>query len=425
MKFITFSMILLFLSTQKICCQDMKKVKEIIKILSASNMHGRGYVKQGDKKAAKYIESHFKSFNLKKFNQSYFQHFDIEVNTFPTKITLQIGEKRLKVGEDFIVNEISFGGKGKATLWILDSTYLQNQTKQKQILEVDFSDKMLVIEEKFEEQIFQLPIPIKEKIFTAKAILEILKRKKTVAHIAPKPITPPYFKITQNTWQNLKVQLQNNKNVYFEVENQYLNPYITQNVMGYVEGTEIKDTFLLAFAHYDHLGRMGQVHFGGANDNASGVSLVLSLAEYFKNKPLKYSIAFILFSGEELGLLGSKYFVENSPIPLKNIKFAFNFDIVGTGDDGATIVNSTIFTKEFEKLKKINEQKKYLPALKTRGKTANSDHHYFVENGVKAFYLYTMGGVSYYHDIYDAAKTLPLTKFQGVFQLVRDFFEQI
>ncbi|TAE76373.1 MAG: M28 family peptidase [Bacteroidetes bacterium] len=304
---------------------------------------------------------------------------------------------------------------------------MKNKEKIKLLANIEPKKTMIVIEEKMESALEKLPQELLQKIYQCEAILEIVKGKKMVAHISKKPYTMPWFRITKQTWESLQTEINQNKentDAIFELESVYLSNYITQNVVGYIEGTAVKDSFLVLTAHYDHLGRMGKnSYFPGANDNASGTSMVLSLADYFAKNPPKYSVAFILFSGEEVGLLGSEYFVKNPIIPLEKIKFLFNLDIVGTGDDGGTVVNSTIFKEDFERLNKINTEKKHLPKLATRGKAANSDHHYFTENGVKAFYIYTMGGIAYYHDVNDIADTLPLTKYQGVFRLLKDFFE--
>jgi aminopeptidase YwaD len=174
------------------------------------------------------------------------------------------------------------------------------------------------------------------------------------------------------------------------------------------------------------LGRLGNAaYFPGANDNASGVSMLLNLAKTIKLNPLKYNVVFILFAGEEAGLLGSHYFVDHPIFPLNKIKFLVNLDLNGTGDDGATVVNSTIYTSAFDKLKKINDDQRLLSQLKTRGKAANSDHYWFTEKGVPAFFIYTMGGISAYHDIYDRPETLPLTKYKELHQLLLNFMQQL
>ena len=109
---------------------------------------------------------------------------------------------------------------------------------------------------------------------------------------------------------------------------------------------------------------------------------------------------------------------------LQKIKFLTNLDLLGTGDDGAMVVNAHTFTNDFEKLNTINENKQYLKQLKKRGKAANSDHYWFTEKGVPSFFIYTMGGIQAYHDIYDVEKTLPLTDYVDACKLLIDFYNQ-
>ncbi|WP_235207325.1 M28 family metallopeptidase [Pedobacter sp. V48] len=175
-------------------------------------------------------------------------------------------------------------------------------------------------------------------------------------------------------------------------------------------------------AHYDHLGGMGnKTYFPGANDNASGISFLLSLAKYYAANPQPYTMAFICFAGEEAGLLGSKYFTEHSLLALQKIRFLINVDMVGTGETGITVVNATIHQKEFSLLNQLNDKNKYLKKINSRGKAANSDHYFFTEKNVPAFFIYTTGGINAYHDIYDRPKTLPLTEYQDLFRLFVDF----
>lgn len=113
---------------------------------------------------------------------------------------------------------------------------------------------------------------------------------------------------------------------------------IARNIVGMVQGAEYPRKYIVTGAHYDHLGmgRFGslsnrkdlQIH-NGADDNASGTAGLLELAHYFAhNKPQK-SLIFAAFSGEELGLLGSRYFVENAPVPLDQIEAMINMDMIG------------------------------------------------------------------------------------------------
>ena len=96
---------------------------------------------------------------------------------------------------------------------------------------------------------------------------------------------------------------------------------------------------------------------------------------------------------------------------------------MGTGDEGMMVVNGAIHTKEFDLLLHFNEENKLLPAIKKRGKAANSDHYFFSQKGVPSFFFYTLGGINAYHDIYDIPSTLPLTKYKEVFELINGFIK--
>ncbi|GAB3887754.1 hypothetical protein GCM10028825_19280 [Spirosoma agri] len=102
-------------------------------------------------------------------------------------------------------------------------------------------------------------------------------------------------------------------------------------------GTDLKHEVLVISAHYDHLGRVGGSIHPGADDNASGTATVLSVASVFDSLARqgirnRRSLLFVLFSGEEQGLLGSQHFVNNSPIPLRQIIGNINIDMVGRTD---------------------------------------------------------------------------------------------
>jgi len=100
-------------------------------------------------------------------------------------------------------------------------------------------------------------------------------------------------------------------------------------------------------------------------------------------------------------------------------------DLMGTGSEGAMIVNGTVYKNHYSSLEKINDIKSYLPIIKKRGKAANSDHYWFSEKGVPSFFIYLMGGIKAYHDIHDISTTLPLTKFEDSFRLIRDFVDEL
>lgn len=118
------------------------------------------------------------------------------------------------------------------------------------------------------------------------------------------------------------------------------------NVVGWVEGSDpkLKEEFIIYSGHYDHVGigtpdATGDTIYNGARDNAVGVTTVLSMAENLAKYPTKRSALFILFTGEEMGLLGSRYYVENPILPLNKMVYCFNSDNAGYNDTSlATII---------------------------------------------------------------------------------------
>jgi Iap family predicted aminopeptidase len=201
-----------------------------------------------------------------------------------------------------------------------------------------------------------------------------------------------------------------------------LSNFTSKNVIAFLPGKNKKLAPFVFTAHYDHLGRMGsETYFPGANDNASGVAMLLELARYFKANKTERSIYFIAFACEEAGLLGSKHFVEHPLFPLKNIGFLMNVDIMGSGEDGVTIVNATLFEKAFKQLVEINDAAQLLKVIKSRGPAANSDHYWFTKAGVPAFFMYTMGPNKNYHDIFDRYEALSFNEFEDIKKLLIQF----
>jgi aminopeptidase YwaD len=120
-------------------------------------------------------------------------------------------------------------------------------------------------------------------------------------------------------------------------------------------------------------------------------------------------------------LIGSHYYVEHPLFPLEKIKFLTNVDIMGSGEEGITVVNATKFPEEFTALQEINKKQEYLVKIGSRGPAANSDHYFFTEAGVPAFFIYTMGPNKHYHDVEDTYKELSFSEFSDLYQLLIDF----
>tara|TARA_R110002033_G_scaffold26394_1_gene60198 strand:- start:10743 stop:12233 length:1491 start_codon:yes stop_codon:yes gene_type:complete len=197
---------------------------------------------------------------------------------------------------------------------------------------------------------------------------------------------------------------------------------VSQNVIGIVEGTDpkLKNEYIIYSAHYDHVGigtpdATGDTIYNGARDNAVGTTTVLSMAQNLAKYPTKRSALFILFTGEEKGLLGSKFYVENPVLPLDQMVYCFNSDNGGYNDTSlATIVGLTRTTAE----------KNIASAVATFGLNAiedpakeqglfdRSDNVNFAQKGIPAptfslgFTAFDGDVTKYYHKPGDEAHTL-------------------
>jgi len=415
-----------FLISQSNYCQ-LSYAKKNVKKLSSKKMNGSGYVKDGHKKAALYIAKEFKKHNLLSFNDQYFQTFYTSVNTQPGKTSLTLNKNKLKPGTDFLINPSSPSIQGE-----FKTTYLS--------IEDIFNNKILLKKlDSSANKVLLLDLQKSNKISkdNKKKLNDIVNYLIYSPNIKCKATI--IFKNEKLTWtgstqENTKASFTVNKPIDAQTittintncESLFLEKEETQNIIGSIKGYSKLDSTIIISAHYDHLGMMGKkTIFPGANDNASGVALLLELAKHYsqKNNQPKYDIIFIAFGGEEIGLLGSKFYTENPVSPLKNIKFMLNFDLAGTGDDGIKVVNATEFMSEFDKLIHINKNNSLLPSVKPRGPACNSDHCFFYNNGVPCFYIYTLGGIKAYHDIHDKYETLPFTAFENYSKLLKLYID--
>lgn len=363
--------------------QDTVYARKVISYLTSETCFGRGYVKGGLQKAEKFLVNEMKEKGLKPFfGGNYTQVFYHSVNIFPKKCEVSINGKVLEPGLDYILDPDCAGGKIKGSLTQKDSLNFTGIEQGKKI--------------------------------------EVLLKKKLTYSVGAMP--KDFYRIELDKARIKEIP----KNIEINITSKFVKQFKSRNIAAFIPGKKKSDSIIVFSAHYDHLGGMGsKTFFPGANDNASGVSMVLNFMNYYVNNPPDYTTLFIFFAGEEAGLLGSKYFVESKALDLKKIKFLINLDLLGTGDDGIMVVNGAIHEKQFEALNKLNTEGNFVKQVKKRGKAANSDHYWFTEAGVPCFFIYTMGGISAYHDVLDRAQTLPLTDYVDVFKLLIEFVKGI
>ena len=110
--------------------------------------------------------------------------------------------------------------------------------------------------------------------------------------------------------------------------------YVGHNLLGWFQGTEHPDRYIVLTAHYDHLGVVGDRIYNGADDNASGVVVLLAAARHFAANPPSHSVVLAFLDAEEMGLQGARAFVDDAPIPLESIVMNVNLDMVSRSEAG-------------------------------------------------------------------------------------------
>ncbi len=415
MKFrIIISTVLFFGIVFELKAQDLKYPRQVLNTLASTKMQGRGYVHKGDLKAARFIADELKRDSIPAINGSYFQPFSFPMNTFPGKMSLSLDGQKLKAGYDFVLAPESKRKKGTFPLVYLTEAADTVDTVLDSICNVDYSGKFVVAD--FPKRKIQ-----RENPFHASGVILPGDKIYWWASTGHEEKETTLLMVTDSIMQNNPQTISVNFDSYFYRE------YLTQNVLGFIEGSDEPDSVIVFSAHYDHLGIMGKGNiFRGANDNASGTTMVLWLTKYFSdpaNRP-KCSVAFLFFGGEESGLLGSAYFAENPLFPLDKIKALINLDMVGTGSEGITIVNGKKNPRIVEAFKEINENQSFFSDIKIRGEACNSDHCFFDKKGVPAVFIYTQGKeFQEYHNLDDKPEKLPLTKFNELHKMLIQFAE--
>ncbi len=400
-------------------CLDAQR-KEVLLFadsMCAPGLHGRGYVNGGDTKAASFIETTFRTIGLSPINGTYNQDFKFSVNTFPDSCRLTIDTSNIQPGKGFLVHPSS------------GSTFGEFMTKE--LSREDIFQDYLILTRYIESLPSQCIVVVNSTKYKGDSLKIFRKQLQQIANYRPliELVNEKFtWSVSQNQQKYAYLQLQdtlydNPTSVNLAVNNLFIQHHQARNVMGYLPATKPTKKTLLVSAHYDHLGRMGSAcYFPGANDNASGTAMLVELALRLKEKKKrKCNILFVAFAGEEVGLLGSAYMVKHPPVPLTDIRFQLNLDIMGSGEEGITAVNATIFPKEFKRLVKLNKKLNAVSIVKPRGPAANSDHYFFTEAGVPAFFIYTMGPNKHYHDIFDTYDELSFKAFKSLAILFESF----
>lgn len=412
----------------------LAKAKEHAKILASPEMKGRGYQGDGHFLAARYIADRFTEYGLEPIrgigngDYPYFQQFSFSTNVIED-LSLNLDKVQMKEGVQFIAAGNT--GRGEVDMdkvryvkYGLPEDYKKSAKGKVVVFRSGLPPKIAedpVLSKKFKDfKHDQTKIQLAHR---AGAVGAVVIKKKLTAGLSPMPVDFPVLSVLEDQLPKKKKV----KKASLSVEAQ-LKMVKTQNVIGMVRGSEHPDSAIILCGHYDHLGMQGDAIFYGGNDNASGTSLLLSLAEHYgkpENKP-KYSMIFIAFGGEEAGLHGSRYYVQKDPaFPLTQTAFVMNMDLMANGDKGVTLDAGAIFPAHRDLFRSLNEKSEAVPVVKSRGNRPNSDHYYFAEAGVPALFIFTMGGPPHYHDVNDTFEEMRFSRYMEVRALLIEFFSAL
>ena len=209
-----------------------------------------------------------------------------------------------------------------------------------------------------------------------------------------------------------------------------------ENVLGFIEGSDLKEELIIITAHYDHLGKHDSLIFNGADDDASGVAGAMEIAEAFMlakkdGKGPRRSILIMPVSGEEKGLLGSKYYTDNPIYPLNNTIANLNIDMIGRLDDWHSTGNyvyligsdrlsydlHNINEEVNNKYTKLDLDYKYNDEEDPNRYYYRSDHYNFAKNNIPVIFYFN-GVHEDYHRPSDTIEKLDFSKIKTISKLV-------
>ena len=372
-------------------------LKKQLTVIASAEMEGRETGTEGQRKAAAYIQNQFKEIGLKHPSslKDYLQVYPLKKDTLIPK-TLKIGKNKYDFGKDYIVtpgsgendefksSEIIFAGygisdknyddyagknvKGKVLVILYGepkagNKYLVSGTDRPSAWGYNISKKAIMAKQKGAEAL----LIINPAIDTLAASLANNSRKtnlylprenaeneKVPVVLITKAVAKNILgeKLVSSIISSVKLHAPLNeiafaKKVKTRLAYKKINiPSEASNVIGYIEGSDKKDEYVFLTAHYDHLGKKGDVIYYGADDDGSGTVSVIEMAEAFAkakadgNGPRR-SVVFMTVSGEEKGLWGSEYYSDHPVFPLENTTVDLNTDMVGRIDPGRKYGDST------------------------------------------------------------------------------------
>lgn len=436
------------------------KMKEYIRFLSSDELEGREPAKNGNVDAANFIADNYKQFGLSTLEGDYFQYFSISSGvritdknyvSYSVKIEkpgvpldkIKPIEKKWTLKEDWypisFSDNASFSGEivfvgygisaknidyddykdidvtGKAVIILIDSAEGRPKISQfKEYSELKYkvsnakskgAAAVIFVKDQGDSADVFLPLNM-VRFFKSNNIPVIQASRTSISKFFPRD--KQLYVVEQKIIKNLEPNsfLIPNSSISINVDLEIIETNVP-NVLAMVKGTDkvLSDEYIVVGAHFDHLGWGGvnslyrgkspQIH-NGADDNASGTSVLLELADRISKNPLKRSVIFFAINCEEMGLLGSNYYVRNPLVPLEKTVFMLNLDMVGRMQDNKMNIIGTGSSPYFSQLVDSIAAIDNLILSKSTDPYGASDHTSFYSNNVPVLFFFT-GLHSDYH----------------------------
>ncbi|MDR1594951.1 MAG: M28 family peptidase [Prevotellaceae bacterium] len=414
---------------------DSVKIRITLSTLASDEFEGRGTGKQGGEIAQEYIvacldlygvkpgnnNSYFQSINqIKSFNVAKKQ-FTVDNVDFPDDYKYENSyyqDTVLKINEIiFIVSGTETAGikldniEGKVIMKLNDTpSHFLDSLNPATVINIfpTFKPVSSVVS----ERLFFTPPESNYKYNRVNISVNLADQLLKSTGKTLKEITGEVEKSGKSKVFTLKTSAEIHGNVIYHKTN-------VSNIVGIIEGSDLKNEYVILSAHHDHVGIINEEIYNGADDNASGVSSVLEIARLLakaKNEGngLRRSVVFLFFAAEEMGLIGSNYYVHHPVFPLTDAKACINVDMVGRIDNKyESTKGNYIYIVNDEKTNgdlleiagKSNSDSIVLNTKDHNSLFNRSDHYNFARNNIPSIVL-TSGLHEDYHTPRDEVKLI-------------------
>lgn len=448
-----------------------KEISDHLHIFASDDFEGRETGEKGQKMAMEYLIENFKSYGIEDVNElNYVQQFPL-IKQESKGVSLIVDDKNYQFNQDFTISP-SLLNKKQINSELVFVGYGIEESNYNSYEALNVTGKIVFIWD---------GIPKNNKIDSGKwsmeKKIELAKSKNVAAvmvynknleqmleqydHYFKKPKVALYTKKTEEiptiklTSSATEKILKSGKLKFKKIEKKGLKKEKSfalaaqlnidkptkklsgENVLAYIPGTDKKEELVVITAHYDHLGKEGEIVYNGADDDGSGTVSLLEIAQAFQlavkdGFQPKRSILIMPVSGEEKGLLGSKYYSQNPVFPLENTVANLNVDMIGRYDEAHEndsnyiyLIGSNRLSTDLHNLsEKVNEMYMNINLDYTFNAEDDpnrfyyrSDHYNFAKNGVPVIFYFS-GVHEDYHKATDTVDKIDFDKTARVTQLI-------